>query len=409
MSSLDVRSMALLSTAHLADDLNQSFIPALLPYLIAQWHISHATAGTLVLCQAISSSVVQPGIGHLADRRSMPWLIPLGLLLAGGGVAALGVIRVLPLLFVAALISGIGVAMFHPEAARFANYVSGERKASGMRWFTVGGNLGFAVGPAFATAVLAAFGLRGTALAAVPVVLVGTIVALELRRLSTFAPARGKTRKSLGNDNWNAFGKLSAFVIVRSMAYLGMVAFIPLYVVEVLHGSPAAGGLSDTAFLLAGACGTIAGGPIADRVGRKPVLLWSTGGTAVLICVLVALTRGGGPLWLAVAMLVITGFVLVASQASFVVLGQEYLPNRVGFASGVTLGLAVSLGGSLSPALGAIADAHGVDATLLTTAALALAGTLIAFTLPKEPRRTATVPIAVSAADDGGVLGSTRT
>src|SRR5579884_1366167 len=362
VSRLDVRAIALLGTSHLADDINQSFIPALLPYLIAHWGISYATAGTLVLCQAISSSVVQPAIGHLADRKSMPWLIPIGMTLAGLGVAAIGVLPALPLLFVAALVSGIGVAMFHPEAARFANYVSGERKASGMRWFTVGGNLGFAIGPAFATAVLAAFGLRGTALAAVPVVLVGTIVALELRRLSTFAPARGKTRKSLGNDNWNAFGKLSAFVIVRSMAYLGMVAFIPLYVVEVLHGSPAAGGLSDTAFLLAGAGGTIAGGPIADRVGRKPVLLWSTGGTAVLIGILVALTRGGGPLWLAVGMLVLTGFVLVASQASFVVLGQEYLPNRVGFASGVTLGLAVSLGGSLSPALGAIADAHGVDA-----------------------------------------------
>ena len=401
--------MALLATAHVADDLNQSFIPALLPYLILQWHISHAAAGTLVLCQAISSSVVQPAIGHLADRRSMPWLIPLGLLLAGGGVAALGVIPVFPLLFVAALVSGIGVAMFHPEAARFANYVSGEKKASGMRWFTVGGNLGFAIGPAFATAALAAFGLRGTALAALPVLVVATVVAFELRRLSSFAPVRGKTRRSLGNDDWTSFGKLSAFVIVRSMAYLGLVAFIPLYVVEVLHGSPAAGGLTDTAFLLSGALGTIAGGPIADRVGRKPVLLWSTGGTVVLVCALVALTRGGGPLWLAVGMLVVTGFVLVASQASFVVLGQEYLPNRVGFASGVTLGLAVSLGGSLSPALGAIADAHGVDATLLTTAALALAGTVIGSTLPKEPSRTVVVPAAVTAADDGGVLGSTRT
>lgn len=399
--------MALLATAHVADDLNQSFIPALLPYLIVQWHISHAAAGTLVLCQAISSSVVQPAIGHLADRRSMPWLIPLGLLLAGGGVAALGVIRVLPLLFVAALISGIGVAMFHPEAARFANYVSGDKKASGMRWFTVGGNLGFAVGPAFATAVLAAFGLRGTALAALPVLVVATIVAFELRRLSSFAPKRGKTRRSLGNDDWAAFGKLSAFVIVRSMAYLGLVAFIPLYVVEVLHGSPAAGGLTDTAFLLSGALGTIAGGPIADRVGRKPVLLWSTGGTVVLVGTLVALTRGGGPLWLAVGMLVVTGFVLVASQASFVVLGQEYLPNRVGFASGVTLGLAVSLGGGLSPALGAIADAHGVDATLLTTAALALAGTIIGFTLPKEPRRTVAVPAPLTTPDDAGVVGST--
>jgi len=352
-----------------------------------QWHISHAAAGTLVLCQAISSSVVQPGIGHLADRRSMPWLIPLGLFLAGSGVAALGVLPSLPLLYAAALVSGIGVAMFHPEAARFANYVSGEKKASGMRWFTLGGNLGFAIGPAFGTAALAAFALPGTLAAAVPVVIVAIVVTLQLPRLAAFAPARGKTRKSLGTDDWRSFGKLSAFVIVRSMAYLGMVAFIPLYVVEVLHGSAAVGGLTDTAFLLSGAGGTIAGGPIADRVGRKPVLLWSTGLTVVLVTAMVLLTRGGGPLWLAVGMLILTGFVLVASQASFVVLGQEYLPNRVGFASGVTLGLAVSLGGSVSPALGAIADAHGVAATLLTAGALALAGTLIAFTLPGETRR----------------------
>jgi len=378
--------MALLATAHVADDVNQSFIPALLPYLILQWHISHATAGMLILCQAISSSVVQPAIGHLADRRSMPWLIPLGLFLAGGGVAALGVLPSFPLLFLAALVSGIGVAAFHPEAARFANYVAGEKKASGMRWFAVGGNLGFAIGPAFATAALAAWWLPGTLAAAVPVTIVAIVFAFELPRLSSFVPAHVKARVSAGTDDWPSFAKLSAFVIVRSMAYLGLVAFIPLYVVEVLHGSPAVGGLTDTAFLLSGACGTIAGGPIADRVGRKPVLLWSTGLTVVLIVAFVALTHGGGPLPLAVGMLIVTGFVLVASQASFVVLGQEFLPNRIGLASGVTLGLAVSLGGGLSPVLGAIADAHGVGATLLTTAGLALVGTLVAFTLPGETR-----------------------
>ncbi len=388
MARLDVRAIALLGTAHLADDVNQSFIPALLPYLILHWGISHAAAGTLVLCQAISSSVVQPAIGHLADRRSMPWLIPIGMLLAGLGVATLGVLPALPMLYAAALVSGIGVATFHPEAARFANYVSGERKASGMRWFTVGGNLGFAIGPAFATAALALWGLTGTLAAALPVVVMGVVFVLELPRLRGFAPTRAKSRRALGIDDWRAFGKLSAFVIVRSMAYLGLVAYIPLYVVEVLHGSPAAGGLTDTAFLLAGACGTIAGGPIADRVGRKPVLLWSTGATVLMVVALVALTHGGGPLPLAIAMLVVTGFVLVASQAAFVVLGQEYLPNRVGLASGVTLGLAVSLGGGLSPVLGAIADRHGLAATLLTVAGLALAGTLIAFTLPGEVRRT---------------------
>jgi FSR family fosmidomycin resistance protein-like MFS transporter len=388
--------MALLATAHLADDVNQSFIPALLPLLIDRWHISHATAGTLVLCQAISSSVVQPGIGHLADRRAMPWLIPLGLFLAGTGVAALGVLPTMPLLFLAALISGIGVAAFHPEAARFANYVAGAKKASGMRWFTVGGNLGFAIGPAFATAAVAAWGLAGTLAAAVPVAVMATVAVIELPRLSTFAPVRAKKRVADGSDDWTSFGKLSGFVIVRSMAYLGMVAFIPIYVVEVLHGSPAVGGLTDTAFLLAGAAGTIAGGPIADRVGRKPVLIWSTGLTVILVALLVALTHGGAPLPLAIGILIPAGFVLVASQASFVVLGQEYLPNRVGLASGVTLGLAVSLGGGLSPVLGAIADHFGVAATMLTVSGLALAATLVAFTLPGETRRT-TLPSDVVA------------
>lgn len=379
--------MALLATAHVADDLNQSFIPAMLPYLILERHLSHQTAGTLVLCQAMSSSVIQPAIGHLADRRSMPWLIAVGLLLAGGGVAALGVLPTMPLLFVAALISGIGVAMFHPEAARFANWVAGDQKASGMRWFTVGGNLGFAVGPAFATAAISLWGLHGTLAAAIPVALVAGVVLLELRRLTTFIPNHVKQRKSAGVDDWVSFGKLSAFVIVRSMAYLGSVAFLPLYFVEVLHTSPAVGDAALVAYLLAGACGTIAGGPIADRVGRIPVMLWSTGLTVVLFVTFVALTHGGGPLPLALALIVVTGFVLVASQASFVVLGQEYLPNRVGLASGVTLGLAVSLGGGISPVLGAIADAHGVAAALLTIAGFALVGTLIAFTLPGENRR----------------------
>ncbi|HYZ17648.1 MAG TPA: MFS transporter [Candidatus Acidoferrum sp.] len=389
MSRLDVRSMALLATAHVADDINQTFIPALLPYLIIERHLSHETAGTLVLCQAISSSVIQPAIGLLADRRSMPWLIALGLLLAGGGVALLGVLPSLPLLYLAALISGIGVATFHPEAARFANYVAGAKKATGMRWFAVGGNLGFAIGPAFATAAISAWGMHGTLAAGVPVAIIGGVVLLEMRRLLTFVPAHVKARVSAGSDDWASFAKLSTFVVVRSIAYLGMVAFVPLYCVEVLHAPPALADGLLVAFLLAGACGTIAGGPIADRIGRKAVMIWSTGLTAVLIAMFLALTRAGGGIAVAAAMLIVTGFVFVASQAAFVVLGQEFLPNRVGLASGVTLGLAVSLGGAFSPVLGWIADGHGVSATILTLACLAALAATIAFTLPGEARRSA--------------------
>jgi len=261
--------MALLATAHVTDDLNQSFIPALLPYLIVWRGLSHTDAGTLVLAQAISSSVLQPVIGYVADRRSMPWLIAVGLMLAGGGVAIVGFMPTLPLMWIGALISGIGVASFHPEAARFANYVAGAKKATGMRWFAAGGNVGFAVGPIFATAVVAAWGLPGTLAACIPVTVIGVIVLLELKRLRTFIPAHATSRSGQGEDDWASFGKLSAFVTVRAMAYFGFVAFVPLYVVEVLHGSPAVGDSMLTGFLLAGVLGTMSGGVIAHPFGRR--------------------------------------------------------------------------------------------------------------------------------------------
>jgi FSR family fosmidomycin resistance protein-like MFS transporter len=397
--------MALLATAHVSDDLNQSFIPALLPYLIVWRGISHTEAGMLVLAQAISSSVLQPVIGYVADRRSMPWLIAVGLMLAGGGVALVGFMPTLPLMWIGALISGIGVASFHPEAARFANYVAGAKKATGMRWFAAGGNVGFAVGPIFATAVIAVWGLPGTLAACIPVTVIGVIVLLELRRLRTFVPAHATSRSGQGIDDWVSFGKLSAFVTVRAMAYFGFVAFVPVYVVEVLHGSPAVGDAMLTGFLFAGVLGTLSGGVIADRFGRRIVLVTSTALAALMTALLVGLTHQGN-LLLAIPLLMVTGFVFVASQSAFVVLGQEYLPNRMGLASGVTLGLAVSLGGTFSPVMGAIADAHGISATILAAGGLSVIGALIALTLPGERRtiapRAAQTPVDVATQSNPG-------
>jgi FSR family fosmidomycin resistance protein-like MFS transporter len=387
MSRFDPRSMVLLASAHVVDDLNQSFIPVLVPLLIVQDHISAATAFFLIFCQAASSSIIQPSIGHLADRVSMPWLIAVGIFLAGGGIAAMGVFHALPLLYLSALVSGIGVACFHPEAARFANYVAGEKKATGMRWFIVGGNVGFAIGPTFAAGLVAVWGLHGSVFAVVPVTIVAVLVLLDLRRLKSFVPAHATKRSGAGTDDWRSFWKLSAYVVVRSMAYIGSVALIPLYVIEALHQTPKSGvgGLVTSAFLVFGVMGTIAGGPISDRVGRKPVLLWSTGLTAVMFTLLVAFTHGGN-LWLAILILLPTGFIFVSAQASFVVLGQEFLPNRIGLASGITLGLAVSLGGMFTPVLGAIADHFGVAAAVLAIAALALIAFVLALWLPSESR-----------------------
>lgn len=384
---MDTRGAALLALSHTADDINQGFLPAVLPLLIATYGLTLQAAGTLVLAQAIASSVIQPVIGNLADRVRMPWLVPSGMLLAGLGIAALGFTDDYRLMFCAALASGIGVAMFHPEAARYANYVAGSMKASGMRWFSLGGTLGFAIGPAYATLALALFHQRGTWMAALPVALLAALLAIDLPRLRRFEPpARTRAQRAAGGDRWGAFALLSAYVCLRSTVYVGIIAFIPIFFIRQLGTSDAVGNLGLTIYLLAGALGTIVGGPAADRFGRKIVMLVSAGGSAVLLC---AFVLGTQSVLVGYSIVAIAGFVLVASNTALVVAGQEYLPNHMGTASGVTLGIAVSVGGMMSPVLGRIGDLYGVPMSFYAAGALAALALGFGLFLPGERRAAA--------------------
>src|SRR5438067_6320656 len=185
-AGVDRRAMAALSAGHLFTDVSQGSIPALLPFLIARDHLNYAAASALVLAATISSSVIQPVFGHLSDRISLPWLMPVGPALGGLGVALAGWAPTYPLTFAAIVLSGIGVAAFHPEGSRFANYVSGARRASGMSLFSVGGNVGFALGPVLVTPLLVAFGLHGTAFVLIPTWLMAAVLIAELPRLARF-------------------------------------------------------------------------------------------------------------------------------------------------------------------------------------------------------------------------------
>lgn len=389
---VDRRAISLLAFGHLADDVNQSFLPALLPLLVIQRHLTYEAAAALVLAQAISSSVVQPAIGFIADKYPMPWIAGLGLLLAGFGIAGIGFMPSYTLIFVCALISGLGVAMFHPEAARFANLVAGTRKSSGMRWFAVGGNLGFAIGPIFATVAVATYGIAGTFFAAVPVTLMAALLLRETTRFRTFLPKQNTSHAHVPlPDDWSAFARLTALIAVRSTAYIGLVSFIPLYLVGVVHGPPWIANMVLTTFLLAGIVGTIIGGSLADTYGRRKVIAVSMIASFFCMLLFAGTTNAPGPLSLIAAFVtaIPLGFAVLGSQAASIVLGQEYLPNRLGVASGVTLGLGVSVGGMFTPLLGRIADVWGLHASLLAIAAVTAVSVVVAITLPNPEKRRA--------------------
>jgi MFS transporter, FSR family, fosmidomycin resistance protein len=377
------RAITLLAAAHLFDDLNQGVVPALLPFFISERGFSIAAAAGLIFASNIASSVLQPLFGLLADRRSVPWLIPCGLLLAGTGVALTGLAPTYALVLGAAAATGIGVAAFHPEAARQVYLFSGARRATAMSFFAVGGNLGFAIGPALATPLQLAFGLRGTVLLVLPA-LAMALVLLRAGVAGASTAAMPLEDASGGEpDRWWAFLRLSAPVVCRAIVFYGLNTFIPLYWIHVFGASKAAGATALTLMLSAGVAGTLLGGWLADHFGRRIVVLVSMLVLFPLLWEFVATPSRT----LALALLVPIGLALYAPFSVMTVMGQEYLPGRVGTASGLTIGLAVTLGGLAAPLLGRIADLHGVRAALTMLVAVPVAGAIATLTLPREALR----------------------
>jgi MFS transporter, FSR family, fosmidomycin resistance protein len=385
-ASVDRRAMGVLSACHLFTDIAQGSIPALLPFLIARDHISIAAASALVLAATISSSVIQPAFGYVSDRLSLPWLMPLGPALGGLGIACVGFAPNYALTFAAVLLSGLGVAAFHPEGSRFANYVSGERRASGMSLFSVGGNVGFALGPVLVTPLVIAFGLHGTAFLLIPTWLMAAVMVHELPRLKKFRKdlVGGRVQTGEQHEAWGPFAILAGVIALRSFVYFGMVTFIPLYYVNVLHTSKALGSVALSAMLFGGAVGTLTGGPLADRFGRRNVLI----GSMLVIPPLVVGFLVSGPV-VAIAFAALAGAATIATFAVTIVMGQEYLPGRLGVSAGVTIGLSIGLGGIGAPLLGLLADSHGLTAVFEAVAVLPLAALTLTLALPKRTPREA--------------------
>ena len=385
-AGVDRRGMGLLALGHMMVDSCQGALPALLPFLVSQRGYSYAAASGLVLAATVSSSVIQPIFGHFSDRRSLAWLLPLGPVVSAVGIALVGLTHTYIATFLAVVLSGLGVAAYHPEASRFANYVSGAKRASGMSLFSLGGNVGVALGPVIVTPLVLGFGLHGTLFIAIPGALVALVLLANLPHLVAFRPAHANDPKNVGSpdDDWSGFTRLAGVITFRTFVYFGLITFVPLYYTGALDASKAAANTALTVMLIGGAFGTLCGGPLADRFGRRAVLF----GSMTLLPPLILLFHTLNPPASTIEMFFI-GAAVIATFSVTVVMGQEYLPGRIGTASGVTLGLSIGLGGLGAPLLGLVADRWGLDTTLYVLAALPLGGLALTFTLPPVRSRRA--------------------
>ena len=372
--------MIALSAGHLAVDFASGSVPALIPFLTDKFHLSYALAAVLLLAATISSSLVQPLFGLWSDRSGALWLIPGGTALAAVGVGAAAVSPVYPLVVLLVFAGGLGVAAFHPEGAKFAAYASGAKRASGMSYFNIGGNLGYALG-AFVTGLLVVrIGLVGGLLAMIPVLVGAAALLRVLPRLARLEPAPHAQALTRREDQRGAMAILGGVIALRSVTWFALLAFVPLWVTA--HGhSKATGNRVLFLMLFAGAVGTILLGPVADAIGLRRTLVLTQLAIAPLVLVFVYV---GGPL--GVVALMAIGVCVVGTFGVTMVLSQLYLPRHVGMASGLSIGLAMGVGGIAAVALGAVADAVDLQTALTISAVAPAVGVLLCLKLPPPVR-----------------------
>lgn len=360
----DYHGLLLLCAGHLVTDLNTSALPALLPFLKETLGLSYAMAGTIILFSNMTSSVIQPVFGYLIDRKSLPWFLPGGCFCAALGIALLGWARSYGEILILVIFSGLGVAIYHPEGWKLANFFAGEKKATGMSIFGVGGNLGFAFGPLLAVFLVKKLGLPGSFYFIIPGgAMAGIFIFSKIWRIPGLSSADAHVQSSSESFSLRAviypISLLLGMVIFRSWTHIGLITFIPFYYINYMKGDPMQAGNLLFGFLGAGTLGTLVGGPLADRYGHKRVILLSLGFTSPLL-VFFLLSSG---FW-SFLFFILAGFIMIFSFSVSMVMGQYFLPKHLGTVSGLIVGLAVGTGGIGAAVLGLVADLWGVPFTL---------------------------------------------
>lgn len=383
----------LLSAAHLSNDISAGSLPALLPFFVSLYGMDYTAVAGLMFASSFLSSIIQPLFGWLADRGSRQWFMALGVFFSGVSLAFTGFVTDYWQIFTAVTIMGIASAIFHPEAARCVNGVSLEARGKGMSIFSVGGNGGFGFGPLLAVFLVTTFGMHGLAFYGITAAVMSVILLLVIpqlqkamdRNLSQQEEQTSQTETAKGaslqkSNDWHAFGRLFLFILFRATLYTGISSFLPLFCIHGLGSSAAVGSLTLSIFSITGVFATLAGGWLADRFGYRQTIR----SCCLLLAPLLAVMAFSGSIFGVFIALVPFSFVLLACYSPMVVLGQEYLARSIGFASGVTLGISMSIGGVMAPVLGRFGDTYGISSIMVLLVLVAILCAISAFLLPRE-------------------------
>ena len=362
-------------------DLSQGALPVLLPSLKTALDLSYTQIGVIVLVQNLTSSIIQPLFGMITDKVSLPWLLPISIFLSGLGLSITGFMTSYTALLLSVVIGGLGVAGFHPQASKSVHFVSSDAlRGRSMGLFSVGGNFGMAVGASFMMFLTT---LPGGLYNSIWFVIPSSITALLIWRFLDKVSPQSFQRDGKLETAKPKFIRLRpllillTFIFFRSTLHAGLSTYIPIYYVNYLNGSPIYAGYLLSLFLIGGVFGTFVGAMLSDKLGRKTILTFSM---VIVLPMVAAIPFTSGVLTM--ILLVFTGFSLISSFATTLVLSQEMMPGYEGMASGLTIGLTIGLGGVGVTGLGYIADLYGVPAVFSIMPLLPLIALLLSTLLP---------------------------
>jgi FSR family fosmidomycin resistance protein-like MFS transporter len=383
---MNLKILAILAAGHFVTDINTGALPAFLPFLKDSLGLSYAMTASILLAFNITSSVIQPIFGFFSDRWSVKWLLPAGPFIASVGLALIGFSPSYLYVLLFSSLSGLGQASYHPEGFKTVNQMSGEKKATAISLFHLGGNLGFAVGPILATFFFAYSGLAGSIWFLVPGILMAAAFLLipnwRAAGPSPLSGAKGRPQNSASENNFRGMILLIVTVVLRSAARLSLLAFIPFYFINVLNFDPLVSGKYLSAFLLAGTVGITLGGFLADRFGYKRTVLIGFLLTPVFLF-LFFYTAGAFSL----VFFALAGLFIISSNSVTMAMGQAFMPRNVAMASGLILGLAMGIGGITTTVFGWVADQFGIPFTLQATFFLPLAAAAVFYFTPDPSSR----------------------